>query len=130
MGKNTYSSPVLFLISSFMASYVVIYISKFMELTKIKPLNLLGKIFEFLGRNSLDIVIWHFVFFRIVIIIQLIADNQEISVHNILQYYPIYSNENGWWIVYTIIGIAVPILWCNLLRMKPWGNLFKKLHIV
>lgn len=130
MGKNIYSNPILFVICSFMASYVVIYISKFMEKTKFKPLNLIGEGFEFLGKNSLDIVIWHFVFFKIVIILQMLINKEELSITNVLSYYPIYSSENGWWIVYTIVGLILSILWCSLLRMKPWGRLFKKLHIV
>ncbi|MGN0620905.1 MAG: acyltransferase family protein [Porcipelethomonas sp.] len=130
MGNNTYSSPLLFIMGSFMASYAVIYISRLLDKTKIKIFHLTGKCFEFLGKHSLDIVIWHFIFFRIVIILEMMLNKEKLSVTNILKYYPTYPYDSYWWILYTVIGIVLPIAWCGLLRMKPWGKIFKKMHIV
>ena len=93
MGGNEYSAPVLFVICAFMASYVVIYFSRFLEKTNIRLFSLTGKAFEYLGKYSLDIVIWHFIFFRIVIVFEIILNNEALTVDNILSYYPTYSYD-------------------------------------
>ena len=44
--------------------------------------------------------------FRLVIFAQLLAYGEKISISNILSYYPIYSSDNGWWLIYLIVGIV------------------------
>lgn len=57
--------------------------------------------------------------------------HEEITVSNVLSYYPIHSTSGGlWWAAYTLVGLFVPILWGKLLRLGPWGKLLKRLHIV
>lgn len=130
MGANEYTSPVLFVIGALMASYALIYFCKAIEksqntlVTKAKAAILL------LGRRSMDIVIWQFVAFRIGIAAQMYLNHEEMTISNLLSYYPLYSEAHGWWIIYLVIGLVVPLLWCQLLRAGLWGKLFQKLHIV
>lgn len=151
MGKNEYGYPIVFLIGAFLASYAVLYLSKWLDdFTKTeireeagkRPLyhsitsiltpiiSSVNKLLIFVGKNSIDIVIWHFIAFRIVIVVQMYLNHEAITMSNVLSYYPMYSEAHGWWIIYTIVGLFVPLVWCGILRVGPWGKLFKKMHIV
>lgn len=127
MGANQYSSPVLFVIGSFAASYALMYLcrkaDRFLAGTMLK----LKEIMIYLGRNSKDILIWQFVSFRIVILIQMILNHETISMKNLLSYYPMYSSGNGWWIAYLAVGLLVPVFFCNVLRKS---EIIRKLHIL
>ena len=130
MGQNEYKYPVLFFIGAVMASYSLIYFCKLLDNSKAKVIMTIKRVLIYLGKRSIDIVIWQFVAFRIVIITQMILNNEEITIHNILAYNNLYSGNNGWWIVYTIVGIIVPLLWCNFLRLGLWGKILKRIHAV
>lgn len=104
MGANEYRYRLLFVIGALAASYIVIEISKYIEI----HLKYLKKIFCFWGRKSMPIVIWQFVVFRVVIALQLNLDG--ISLRHILDYYPCYRTENGWWIIYILVGMYMSIL--------------------
>lgn len=130
MSANEYSNPVLFVIGATISSYALIYFSRCLEENKNIILSKLVAILSFIGRNSLDIVIWHFVAFRIVIVIQLILNGIELSLNNVFEYYPYYDNSNGWWIVYFIVGISIPLLICYLLRKTKVGKLMEHIHIL
>lgn len=130
MGTNEYRYPVLFVIGAIMSSYALIYFCKEFDKVQIHPITDIKKMLIFLWKNSIDIVIWQFNAFRIVIILQMKLYGDKITLENILQHYPCYATENGWWAVYTIVGLAVPILFCRVLRLKPWGKALKSIHVV
>lgn len=130
MGANEYKSCTLFVFGAFCMSYSLICVSYMVCKLGHKVIQYLKKVLVSLGRHSLDIVIWHFVFFRFVIILQIYLNTEEISVRNVLSYYPTYNTNSGWWIVYILVGLILPLLWCDFLRSGPWGRLLKKLHIV
>jgi len=127
LGENYFNYPVLFVISAFMASYSILCFCQFLDNVKHSWGKRLKKGLTFLGRRSIDIVIWHFVFFRIGIIAQMGFNDEKITVSNILSYYPIYDAGHGWWMIYLLIGLFVPLFWCWLLRIGFWGKRFKKI---
>lgn len=129
MGANQYKFPFLFIVGALMASYAILYLCKEFDL-RVKILMPVKKFLMYLGKHSIDIVIWQFVAFRIVIILQMYLNSEEITWSGVLSYYPCYSTDHGWWIVYTLVGLLVPVLFCSLLRSGPWGKVLKKLHIV
>ena len=130
MGKNEYKYPILFFIGAVFASYAVIYFCRFIEKKQVRTAVIFRKVFLWLGKNSIDILIWQFVFFRVGIIIQMALNHEAITLSGVLSYYPLYSEKNGWWIIYTVIGLILPVLWGKILRFGPWGKLLKKAHIV
>lgn len=130
MGKNEYRYSLLFVIGAFFMSYALIFFSKFMDERKNTLVKTINRGLIFLGQKSIDILIWQFVFFRVVIIIQILLNKEPCTVTNVLSYYPVYDTKGLWWIAYLIAGIAIPLLWGALLRFGPWGKLFKKIHIV
>ncbi len=129
MGKNQYRFPLQFVIGAILASYTILYVCKEFDL-RAKLLIPVKKFLMFLGRHSIDIVIWQFNAFRLVILFQMYLNKEEITFANLLSYYPFYSTTNGWWVVYSVVGLLAPILFCEILRFGPWGKLFRKIHIV
>lgn len=108
MGTNEYESFALFILGALSGSYIIVYLSRIIST---KDNIIVRKIIN-LGVNSIDVLIWHLVVFRVGIAIQLLM-NQE-SLHNIMDYYPIY-NSTGW-LLYLIIGIEGSIWIGQILR--------------
>lgn len=102
MGQNEYRYQGLFLLGTLIATYVVLYFSRLLSQTK--RLLYAGNMLAFLGINSMDIMIWHFVAFRIVIIIQLIFDGLPLS--GVMEFYPTYDSSGIWWIFYLFVGVV------------------------
>lgn len=128
MGDNEYSSAPLFVIGALAGSYLTICLSKRIE-SNLHPVIRKCKSFCcYLSRNSIDIVIWQFVFFRIAIAIQLIV--YHLPITDVLKYGNRFDTSGGWWILYLITGLFVPILWTKLLRFGIWGKYLKKYHII
>lgn len=129
MGANEYKYRLLFVIGAVLASYAALCVSKIIEkVCQNGILSLIKNGICIIGKNSVDIVIWQFVAFRIVIAIQLWLN--DISFAQLWDYYPMYSAKNGWWIIYTIVGIIIPVVWGWLLKRGVWGKFLKKIHMV
>ncbi len=129
MGQNEYRYPFLFIIGSFLISYAILYFCKKFENLKIKSAVFIKNSITYIGRHSMDIVIWQFVAFRLVIILQMYLNGEELTLNNILSYFPMYDSTHGWWLAYTAVGVLAPIIWCSLLRLGISGKIVKKLHI-
>lgn len=95
MSKNQYSNIALFMIGSIYMSVVILLIAKRMENRKYKGM------FEFLGKNSMDVLLWHFLAFKPVICLMLGYISLEM-----FQYSPIYFSDHGWWILYLVCGLT------------------------
>lgn len=130
MGANTYTSPVLFVVGACCASYWVIYFSRLILKSKLWIVNKLSCGLIYAGKKSIDIVIWQFVAFRLVIALQMKLDGIPLTMSAIREYYPVYDTSHVWWIVYTVVGMIVPILWGNLLRTGVLGKILRKIHVV
>ncbi len=116
MGSNDYSSPLGFVAGALMASYAVLYCSGQLSQWKLHMAGKFRKLLCFLGKRSIDIVIWQFVAFRIVIALQLFIDQKPVTLSEILKYYPVYATNHGWWVSYTLVGILGSILWGDILK--------------
>lgn len=132
MGANQYRYPLLFVVGAVGASYALLYFCRWIDklCQNIHVLEYIKNIGTFFGRNSLDILIWQFVAFRFVILLQMYKWHNSITWDELLSHYPVYVVSNGWWIIYTIVGMVVPVLFCSLLRAKPLGYITRKIHIV
>ena len=130
MGANEYRHPLLFAVESLLMSYALLYLCKYAEKLTAKPAVAVKRVLVFLSRRSVDILIWQFVAFRLVIAAQMLLHHEALTVKNLLAYYPVYDAGGLWWLVYTVVGIVGSLLWCDLLRLGPWGKLLKKIHAV
>lgn len=129
MGANDYKYRFLFVIGAVLASFVTLCMSKIIEI--ICRNGILASIKNgicIMGKTSVDIVIWQFVAFRIVIVVQLWLN--DIPLTKLWDYYPLYSAKSGWWVIYTIVGIIIPVFWGWFLKKGIWGKVLKKIHVV
>lgn len=125
-GPNVYSSPVLFVVAGLCGTYAIVWLCRLMDGAKGGLVAKLSKGLTFLGRNSLDIVIWHFVVFRFIVMAEILIAGEPFTSKNVLAHYPVYSSEGWRWIVYLALGTAVPLAWCALLRRMPF---VKRVHL-
>lgn len=114
MGKNAYRYPFSFVFGALLASYGIIFISGKLEKASAPAARFIQRIFVCLGRESIDIVIWQFAAFRLVIALQLHL--RRIPLKQILEYYPVYNAEGLWWAAYLAAGILAPLLLGRMLK--------------
>lgn len=67
----------------------------------------LSKGLEYIGKNTLSIVMWHFLAMKIVTLIQIVFYKESITL---LSYHPYLHTGYIWCILYTIVGISIPLL--------------------
>jgi len=103
MNNNSFSNPLFFLTCSTCGIYFVLWLSKFIEKTYI----LLSSLLLHIGKNTLIIMAFHFIGFKVAMFLQLLFD--KISYNN-LAYLTGYNNNNGWYIIYVIMGVFFPLL--------------------
>lgn len=92
-------------------SIALIGVCVFIEKISFRPIRMISNAFSFLGKNTRSILIWHYVFFRIIMLVQMIIANDDFSIKsNFLIYFPVYSSEKCKWLIYVVVGIAGPLL--------------------
>lgn len=98
LAYNTYTSILLFILSSICGTYSVLFVCK-----KIKQNSFL----EFIGKKSLAIMIFHFLSF--VPINLMIVFLYNLPLERILDY-PTIKEYHWWWILYSVVGVLGPLL--------------------
>ena len=66
------------------------------------------KTLRFIGENTLTILTWHFLSFKIVSLMIVVVYGLPFSYIGMHPVIPDYSHM-GWFVVYTIVGIVVPL---------------------
>ena len=102
-----FSSIPFLLISSIVGIYFNIYLSKIFikYLKKTKGIEII----EYIGKNSLWVLAYHLIFFKLAILIKIKIYNLDFSV---IGSFPTYIHGKHDWIIDTIIGIVLPIILC------------------
>lgn len=81
-------------------------------LTSINRLNMtlshFHKIIIYVGRNTLSILTWHFLSFKIVSLVIVVLYGLPIAQWAYFPSIQEYSRQ-GWWVVYTIAGVSIPL---------------------
>lgn len=91
---------------------------------KIKLENGGGKLLNFIGSNTLTILTWHFLSFKIVsllIILMYDLNIQRLSEFPVIEEYAL----KGWWIIYFLFAIlsCCVLAYCNKYIKSPWLKL-------
>lgn len=102
LGANSYVNPLYLLIVSF-AGWQFLY--EIAEL--IKKNQELCKILIVIGQNTLPIIIFHFLCFKLVNYVQVVFYKKP---HYLIAAFPTLYTFSGWWIAYIIIGVTIPVL--------------------
>lgn len=98
---NFTSNPLFFLLVS-VSGWVLLYsIAKSIQNYKY------SKAIVFIGRNTMPILIFHFLAFKLINLIGILIYNMPIELTGT---FPILFYGGFWWIAYTIAGITLPLL--------------------
>lgn len=90
-----------FFATAYSGTFIIILISQKIEHYSIKyPLY-------YLGRNTLVILALHMLCFKIVNLIKI--ELYDMPIHRLAEFQIIYEHNTFFWIIYTIIGITVPL---------------------
>lgn len=116
MNYNVIVNPLFFLLCSLLGFLLCVSISDLIY----KHSRKLRKIIAYMGANSLAIMLLHFVSFKVVTLFQITLFGESIEK---LTSYPVYISSNGWWIVYSVAGISIPLLAVSL-----WKGLKNRLR--
>lgn len=95
---NTYTYISLFILSSICGTYTILSVCE-----KIKQ----NRFLEFIGKNSLTIMIFHFLSF--VPINLIIVFLYHLPLERILDY-PTIKEYHWWWLLYSVVGVLGPLL--------------------
>lgn len=110
---NSYVNPVFFLVASF-SGWLFLYELAFL----IQKVRWLENIISCIGRNTMSVIVLHFLCFKIVNFIGAICEGKPLCL---VAVFPILYQGSLWWIAYSLVGVGIPIglsLW--------WKNLVTK----
>ena len=101
LAGNGYSSPI-FLLAASLAGWVLVREAACLT----APLPCVRAALAYLGRATMPIVILHFLSFKIVTWLGLLATGGE---PYLLAAFPIYFTGGAWWLAYTAAGLVLPL---------------------
>lgn len=101
LADNSYTSPIYLLVAS-IAGWMLVYEGAHL----LARVPAVGNAFSALGRATMPIVILHFLAFKLVTWLGLLATGGE---SYLLAAFPIYFNGGLWWVAYTAAGLALPL---------------------
>lgn len=110
MSQGEYGNPILFYLFSMAGIMMVFYVSDILSKTQI-----LKSFLCYLGTSTIWILIFHFLAFRVVNIIQIITYHEEF---NTVFSHPCARLSGLWPVVYFIAGISIPLTFKSLYRAK------------
>ena len=102
LNQNIITNPIFFSIASVVGWILFIALSEIISHQK-----QLSKLFVFMGRHTLAIMLFHFLCFKMVTYIQICVYDWDIEK---LSMFPCLIVENGWWILYVVFGVTLPLI--------------------
>ena len=104
--NHIYVAP--YFISAVAGSFLLMKASKSLEKKKfISPIT-------YIGKNSLDIMIWHFLAFKLISFIMVEAVGLPIDLVGM---HPVIQRQGTfWWILYVVVGVTLPLLIAHTIR--------------
>jgi len=103
IGGMLIGNPLLFLLISCSGCYMLLTLAKFIAERDTR----LSVLLNFIGKHTFTIMVLHYVSFKLGILLQIWISGYPIKY---LAYYPVIPfNTTYWWLLYTIIGISVPL---------------------
>jgi len=96
LSSNKFTSCTFLIVCSVSGWYFLLSISSFIE----------NRTLSYIGEHTLPIVIFHFLAFKVVSIVGILAVNDPISK---LSEFPVCYRGGMWWVLYTGAGVALPL---------------------
>lgn len=123
LDTNHYTNPLFFVVVSFVGWEFCFTLS-----CLIKKVNISSAI-TYLGKNTMPIIILHFLSFKIVSLIGILIEGKPMFL---LAAFPVLYENGLWWIAYTSVGILIPIVLNNfyIVVKNRIVNLIKQKHFL
>jgi fucose 4-O-acetylase-like acetyltransferase len=128
MGSNVYTNAPLFVVCAILGSLATITLAMCLERWSFRFAEVFRWPLRLIGKNTMDIMIWHFIAFRFVVAYQLYLEGTPLI--QVFEVDSRYCTDGLWWLVYFAAGIIIPLIWGWFLKIGPWGWLLKKLRLV
>lgn len=118
LGSNKYDNPVFLLVAS-LSGWFMLYEAA----TLIKRNQGFANIMAYIGKNTLPIVVLHFLAFKLVSLLAVLITGEELYC---IAAFPVLYIDFGWRVLYIIVGIALPLIvnriWVELRKRIEYGN--------
>lgn len=101
LAANNYSNPLFLLVASLAGWYMLYGLAML-----IKQNEKVGELFAYIGKNTLPIVVLHFLAFKLVSLTGVLVLGDELYK---ISAFPVLYVGFGWRILYTFVGIAIPL---------------------
>lgn len=117
-------SLIPFIITSLLGTMSIMGLSKKMSLSNNAVLKIISDFLSFTGKNTLIILTFHFICFKLVSFIIIKTNGLNIKL---LAEYPVIKNysDSGWWVVYSIVGFIVPLLFVFIMDKIKMNKLIR-----
>lgn len=116
MGANQYGNSTMFVLGALLASYALLTFAKIIEKfgVRCEVCKKADQLLCYFSRRSIDMVIWQFVAFRAIILLQLALNHLPLSQWR--DYYPVYDATHGWWLAYFLCGVVGSLVIAGVFR--------------
>lgn len=108
MLEYTIITAIPFFIVAYSGIILTLLLSKWIESQKIRY------VFYYLGQNTMIILVLHMLSFKFGNLLKIIF--YEMPMYKVAEFQVINENNNFFWIIYTIIGISIPLLFDYLMK--------------
>ena len=120
LDNNNYTNPLFFIAVSVMGWFLIEALAD-----ALIHFKLVTKMWCVLGQNTLAIVVLHFLCFKIVNGIGVLIKGEPAYL---IAAFPVLYKEGAWWILYTVMGVAIPTL-LNEWRKMAFQTMEKRRRI-
>lgn len=110
MMNNYYTNPFTFIISSLSGIYFILFISKKID-SMLSDKNLFKKFLCFLGKSTFIVLSIHLLCFKIITLLEIFIYKTDWFY---LACYPVFKVNGIWSLLYTLIGLFIPLALKNL----------------
>ncbi|MBQ3543808.1 MAG: acyltransferase family protein [Lachnospiraceae bacterium] len=111
---NSYENPLFFMFASFVG-WQFLYEIAFL----VKRIDILKRSLVCMGQNTMSIVIFHFLCFKIVSYIGVVIKGQS---RFLVAAHPVLYRDGYWWMAYMFVGLVIPIMLSVM-----WKNVKEKI---
>ena len=106
LAQNNFENPIFLIVVS-VSGWIFLYIISLI----ISKNHILYRLFEVIGRNTMPIMILHFLCFKIV---NLLAVKLFSYPADMIASFPVLMTDNLWWVLYMFVGVSIPICFNQL----------------
>lgn len=105
IGRVDWPYFIPFVVIALLGTFMILILSSLLD----KRGGIFAAVLKYAGDNSLTVLTWHFLSFKVVSFTIIIFYNLSIEQ---LAHFPRIAqySEMGWWVVYSIVGVTIPLL--------------------